>query len=119
MPQSGAAKAQSRDRPVGQSSVGELLERGCTPTVAAQAVQLQGVVAGQQVGDGVQVNGGEEHRRPSVRVRQAHRVSLGLATVLRASLLQPGFERSLERVLDCRLIIKIIANGRLLGLRVI
>ena len=55
---SGAAKAQGRDRPVGQSSVGELIERGCTPAVAAQAVQLQGVVAGQQVGDGVQVNGG-------------------------------------------------------------
>jgi hypothetical protein len=70
-----AAKAQGRDRPIAQTAACELLERRFTPAVAAQAVELQCVVAREQVGDGVQVDGGG-HRRPRVRPMRAQWVSL-------------------------------------------
>jgi len=69
-----AAKAQGGDGWVGQALRREVLERRCTPAIAAQAVQLQGVVAREQVGDGVQVDGGGQAR--SVRSNQVQGVSL-------------------------------------------
>ena len=63
---------------IGRSAIpcaGELLERCLTPAIAAQAVELQRVIAREQVGDGVQVDGGG-HRRPSVRSMRAQGVSL-------------------------------------------
>ena len=74
-----AAESQCRDGSIGEAALGEGLERCLTPAIAAQAVELQGVVAREQVGDGVQVDGGG-HRRPSVRSMRAQGVSLPRAS---------------------------------------
>jgi hypothetical protein len=76
-----AAKAQFPDRSISQPAADELLEWGLAPAIAAQAVELQGVVAGQQVGDGVQVDGGE-HCRPSLRLNRAQGVSLAFVAAV-------------------------------------
>ena len=74
-----AAEAQCRDGSIGEAAPGEGLERCFTPAVAAQAVELQRVVAREQVGDGVQVDGGGHHD-PSVRSMRAQGVSLARAS---------------------------------------
>lgn len=69
------AEPEGADRGRAQAAVGEALERRLVPAVATQAVKLQRVVALEQVGDRVQVNGGG-HLRPRVRPMQAQGVSL-------------------------------------------
>ena len=69
-----AAEAQGRDGSIGEAAPCEGLERRLPPAVAVQAVELQGVAAREQVGDGVQVNGGGHRLR--VRSMRAQGVSL-------------------------------------------
>ena len=69
------AETQEADRAVGEATGGKLRERRLGPALAARAVQTQGVIVLDQVGDGVQVDGGG-HRRPRVRPMRAQGVSL-------------------------------------------
>ena len=69
------AETQEADRAVGEATGGKLRERRLSPALAARAVQTQGVIVLDQVGDGVQVDGGG-HRRPRVRPMRAQGVSL-------------------------------------------
>lgn len=78
------AEPESADRGRAQAAVGEALERRLAPAVAMQTVELQRVVALEQVGDSVQVDGGG-HRRPRVRSMRVQGVSLVLRGGTRAS----------------------------------
>ena len=73
------AEPESADQGRAHAAVGEALERRLVPAVATQTVKLQRVVALDQVGDGVQVNGGG-HRRPRVRSMRVQGVSLPRAS---------------------------------------
>ena len=63
------------DRAVGKSTGGKLRERRLGPALAARAVQTQGVNVLDQVGHGVQVDGGG-HCHPRLRPMRAQGVSL-------------------------------------------
>lgn len=63
------------DRAVGKATGGKLRERRLGPALAARAVQTQGVIVLDQVGDGVHVDGGG-HRGPRVRAMRVQGVSL-------------------------------------------
>ena len=58
------SEPESTDRGRAHAAIGEALERGLAPAVAMQTVELQRVVALEQVGDSMQVDGGG-HRRES------------------------------------------------------
>ena len=73
-----AAKSEGADRGRAQAAIGETLEGCCTPAVAAQAVELQRVVAIEQVFDGVQADGGGHRLR--VRSMRVQEVSLARAS---------------------------------------
>lgn len=53
----GAAEAELHDRGASPAVAGELFERSDAPAVAVVTVEAEGVLAGEQVGDGVQVDG--------------------------------------------------------------
>ena len=53
----GATEAELHNRGAPPAVAGELLERGDAPAVAVVAVETQGVLACEQVGDGAQVDG--------------------------------------------------------------
>lgn len=78
------SEAQEADRAVGEAMRGKLCERRLGPALAARAVQTQGVIVLDQVGDGVHADGGG-HRHPRVRPMRAQGVSLVLRGGTRAS----------------------------------
>ena len=94
LPQSAQRK---RKAVIGRSAspaLDELRERCLAPAIAAQAVELQGVIAREQVGDRVQVNGAGH--RPSLRSDQVQGVSparCGQSLIYRARLRGVGFDR--------------------------
>jgi len=70
-----AAESKPLDGLLSQTARRELLERRLGPALAARAVQTQGVNVLDQVGDGVQVDGGG-HCHPRLRPMRAQGVSL-------------------------------------------